>query len=112
MEPRLLTNSLYEGTCEVPLIESTIGSLLASAAALVPQQVAIVDGIADVGRRRLTYEQLFQKSQWIARCVEFELKMVLFSFNFLISFFFLFSLFFFFLLFLFFPFFQITDPIF
>jgi fatty-acyl-CoA synthase len=62
----VLTTSYWPARDGHQVRESTVGGLLADAAADAPDTVALVEGIADPGRRRWTYRQLLDEATAVA----------------------------------------------
>ncbi len=63
-----LTTSYLAADLSQPLLDTTLGDLLRQAAAKVPDRVALVEGVADVSkRRRWTYRQLVDVAETAAR---------------------------------------------
>lgn len=63
-----LTESYLPADTSAPVLETTVGSVLEEAAAVAPDALALVEGIADVGTRRTwTYTELLDDARTVAR---------------------------------------------
>jgi fatty-acyl-CoA synthase len=69
MTEPLLTASYRPADTREPVVERTIGDLLRSAAAEVPDRTALVDGSSDGPRRAWTYRELLDGSERVARAL-------------------------------------------
>ncbi len=65
-----LTESLLPADTSSPVLDTTVGSILREAAALRPDGLALVEGIADVAARRAwTFAELLRDSETVARAL-------------------------------------------
>jgi fatty-acyl-CoA synthase len=64
-----LSESYVPADESTPVLETTVGSILREAAALCPDQLALVEGISDEGRRHWTYAELLAEAEKVAHAL-------------------------------------------
>jgi fatty-acyl-CoA synthase len=61
--------AVASGPDDPPVLDMTVGDLLRRAVAMAPDRAAVVDGVADPGRRRWTYTELLRDAEACARAL-------------------------------------------